>query len=230
MIKKKITKKNPEEKKEISINSKSQDKELKIIIISMIGLIAIFLLTAWFFDSLKDFEYQGLKFTKERFGEIPVFHYTYSYKNLEGSLIKYNLYLRKDPRKNNVPVEGEIVFPIGGYVYMTINSTGLLQCENALRDYAGLASFLSDNSLPIKSATVDKAEAEANNQDFADCSTYPENVVILTSAGSETKILKENMCYKITINNCEFLDAMEKFKVQAAIDARARARQSSFPK
>src|SRR3989344_265330 len=121
--------KEKKEKREKNLNKGIINRQLMIILLGMGALIIIFLISSAVFQSLNKFEYNGLTFTKEKFGQIPVYHYYYFLKSKQGQLIKYNLYLRIDPRKNNVSVDGEILLKDDRSVYLSINTTGLTQCE-----------------------------------------------------------------------------------------------------
>src|SRR3989344_7997157 len=92
----------PEEIKEIPKN-----KHAKIfwVLGLLIFLIAVFFLSNYFFSRLNTFKYEGLTFTKEKFGEIPVYHYYYYIT----PQLKYNLYLRNDPRDSTVSLTGNAV-------------------------------------------------------------------------------------------------------------------------
>ena len=206
------------------------DKELYWILGAMVGLIVVFLISFSIFQSMKTFEYQGLDFTKEKFGEIPLYRYYYFTNSLSttGAVIGepklVNLYLRNDPRKINIPIEGEIEFPRKGkFVYITINGTGLDQCKYSSIALASLSSFLTQNDFTVKGAVPNEAEAEENNIKYATCETRPDNAVILIQTGQETKIVKEaENCYVISSTNCEILPAVERFMIQVIIDAKAR--------
>lgn len=191
----------------------------------MVALIALFLVASYFFQQRHSFEYNGLTFTKELFGEIPVFHYYYYYqKPGTQEFVKYNLFLRGDPRKNDVEFEkdGAVEFPLDKTVYVSVSGYGLEKCEKASVAISSLATFLGDNSLSVKGATPRIVQSEINNLTYAECKTKPENPVIEISVGEETKIIKQGMCYKIQVANCEILDAVEKFEVESVLDARAR--------
>ncbi len=207
-------------------NSKAKysiNKQLLIILIGMATLVIIFFIASAFFQRLNKFEYNGLTFTKEKFGQIPVYHYYYFLKGKQGQLIKYNLYLRIDPRKNNVSINGEIVLRDDKSVYLSVNSTGLTQCEYGAAGIASLSQFLSGNQLIVRGASPDEKEAYDNNVWHATCEKWPSDTVILIEKGDSTKIIRDNEnCYRIEVTNCEILDAIEKFQTQSIIDARER--------
>lgn len=204
-------------------NISNTQKQINWIIGWLVGLFILYLILASVFSRLGTFTYEGLAFTKEKMGKIPVYHYSYYYESNSGGLIKYNLYLRSDPRKNNVKVDGEVGLAKGKFVFISINGSGLSSCEDSNIAVASLSAFLTNNEFMVKGASVDGEEAKANNVIFANCENRPDNQVIVIGKGNETLIVKKDMCYTITAKCEEILQAVEKFEVQAILDAKARA-------
>ncbi len=215
--------------KEISeeVIPKRKTKEIYVILAFMAGLVILFLISVSIFNSLKIFDYEGLTFTKERFGEIPVFHYYYYINNpITGNVIaKYNLYLRNDPRENDVPIEGEIEFlSPQEYHYISVNGTGLEQCPQSSLAIGTLSAFLTNNQLSVKGASPESEIAEKEVVPYITCENTKDRVVILIQSGNETKIERiGKRCHVISVSNCEILEAIEKFEVQSILDARKRA-------
>lgn len=218
--------KKEEENKEIPGSAKVERKNNQIFwIIGMIlFLVVVFSISYYIFSSYRSFEYTGLTFTREKFGEIPVFHYYY-YITPE---LKYNLYLRNDPRENNVPVTGKIIdngieFSKDERVYLSVDPKGLTECEYGRVGIGSLASFLADNQLNVKGAAPDEKLAKEANVNYATCEFRPDDVVIILKEGEQTRIVHDkDKCYVIEVANCEIMPAVEKFQVQAVLDARAR--------
>ena len=220
-----------EEKKEEPLEEKKWEpnKNQTVWIIGiMVGLIVFILVFYFAIQSMKTFSYNGLTFTKEKFGEIDVYHYYYYFSDASGQVYKYNLFLRNDPRKNNVPVTGEpIKFDKEKTVYISINDSGLRNCSYSSIAVAGLSQFLTNNMVKVKGALLDKREALLDNRTYASCEDNMNGTVIVIESGSETGINIKGDCYKITSSNCGILDATEKFEVQAILDAKAAASSSS---
>jgi len=223
---KKGLEKKEEENKEIPSSAKVERKNNQIFwIMGMIlFLIVTFFISYYIFSIYRNLEYEGLSFTREKFGDIPVFHYYY-YITPE---LKYNLYLRNDPRENNVPVTGRIVdkgieFSQDEGVYLSVDPKGLTECEYGRVGIGSLASFLADNQLNVKGAAPDEALAKEANVKYATCEFRPDDIVIILKEGDQTRIVHDkDRCYVIEVANCEILPAVEKFQVQAVLDARAR--------
>jgi hypothetical protein len=208
-----------------------KNKELYWILAFMVFLIILLFATSALFKSRNSFNYKGLLFTKEMFGEIPVNHHYYYFTDpITKTEYQYNLYLRIDPRENNVSMEGKTNFIYGKTVYFAINSTGISNCSTSQRDLATLAAFFTNNLFPIQVGLANREEANASNNTRIDCDIYPRNSVIRIQSGNETKIYKEENCYIIQVANCQILESVEKFEVQSILDAKEREKAKASSK
>jgi heme/copper-type cytochrome/quinol oxidase subunit 2 len=219
------------EKKEHGLKnriSKKNNNELYWVIGTIAVLAIVFFASYNLFSSFKTFQYEELTFTKEKFGDIPVFHYYYFY-NYAGEQFKYNLYLRNDPRKNTVPLTGaaiqnDIKFSLGKFVYISLDpNNSIAGCEYSAVGIGSLSSFFVDNQIKVRSASTDRALADELDIQYAECGVYEENNVIILKSGPETKIIREDpICTIIEIANCEVMEAIEKYQVEALLNARER--------
>lgn len=209
------------EKKARNISKKEKDNQLKWILGTMVGLIVVLLLIYYIMNSINKIEYKGLTFTKEKFGEILVYHYYYYFTDNENQLIKYNLYLRNDPSKNETPIEGKI--ELGRHVFISYDSS-INQCQQNALAADSLTKFLVNNQLSVKAGVPNQEEARASNITYIDCNTNPDDATILIKAGNETNVVRENNCYVISVSDCNILNAVEKFEVQTILDAPQRAK------
>jgi len=239
MAKKKQKKEETKEKetvKEKESKTSKVDRELYWILGVMVGLILAFLVANSVFESLNHFNHGGLSFTKKQLGEIELFHYYYSFTDpgaITGSVIseprRFNLYLRHDPRENDVPISGAemINFRTDIPVTISILGDGLTQCEFSNVAVSNLATFFTANLIDSKGATLDEELAEQAGIRYASCEdSEPMEQIIEIRSGEETKIEVESAsCFKITAANCEILPAIEKFTVQAIINAKEKQSQ-----
>jgi len=228
-----VEKKKELEKKETKEDNKnsSSGKELYWVLGIMVGLIAVFLISSYYFQGQQNFEYHGLDFSKQMLGEIQLYEYHYfsnSVNRITGQVIGeprlVKVYLRGDPRKNDVPVDGKINI-VSDTVYVSINGTGL-DCEDSNIALAGLSSFLTQNGVHLQGAVVDSEEALEYDLEQVTCETYPDSTVIVVQSGDKPFIQTKNNCYILQISDCDVLSTTEKFIVQSIIDARERAQQS----
>ena len=209
-----------DKKKNKVVKKKRVDKQIYWMFWIMIFLVLVVLLIYYIKINANIFEYKDLKFTKEMFGKIPVYRYTYHFEGRTG-FMTFNLLLRIDPRENKVPVNGDITFPIGKTAYISVNSTGLNECEDSRIALSSLASFISNNQIKVKGASPDPIKANESKVVYATCDNYKDNPVILVQKADNTEINNVGLCYTINVNNCEILSAIEKFEIEALLNARA---------
>ncbi|OIO81818.1 hypothetical protein AUJ84_00270 [Candidatus Pacearchaeota archaeon CG1_02_32_132] len=185
-------------------------------------LILVFMISSAFFKSLSKFDYQGLEFSKDKYGELPVFKYYYIFNAPSGQLIKYTLVLKTDPRKNEVPIEGDkIEFMRGKPIFITSSEAELGSCRERIVALATLSAFLTDNQLKVQGAINDYNESVFYNQKYITCENRPNNLVIEFNSGDETKIEINGDCHKITVSpDCDIVKAVEKYELQSVLDAR----------
>jgi len=211
----------------VTKKSHETNTELYWIIGVMASLIAVFLVSNTIIGSLDNFEYADLDFEKYRVSDnLDVLKTNILIGQPDGGILDFTLYLRNDPRKNTVPVYGEIEFPNQRAVFITLEEDGYQECEDGLIGIATLSTFIQASGLVPKSAFSSESLAEELDKDYVSCETHPQNVVIMLKNGEETKITKQGElgnCYVISINSCEVMPAIEKFEMQAIIDARNSA-------
>ncbi len=197
------------------------EKEIIGVIVFLVGLVIIFLIASSYFKSLNSFEYEGLSFSKKRVGEIPFFHHNY-YLKVDQKLINYNLYLRYDPRDNNVTVEGvksRLLAP-GAVVYVSVDGTGIQECRFGNLAIGTISSFLSDNQMEVIGGNLNFWDSGAKADQWTTCKNRPGNRVVEILQGNETKITLEGNCYRVEVANCQILEAVEKLEVQSLLDTR----------
>ena len=215
-----VKKKKPKKKK--FTKERKVEKELLWIIGFIVLLVIVFFVVSTIFKSFNSFDYNGLAFTKEKLGDILLYHHYYYFTGNDGGLIKYNFYLRNDPRENNVSLEGDKIVYDGGFaIYISIDPTSLQQCRQGVLAVGDLTSFLVDNQLFVIGGNLDFWDAGLKRQDWITCENRPQNIVIEINNGTETKINIDGLCHQITISNCEMLESTERYKTQAVIDAKA---------
>ena len=211
-----MKKKNLEVRKERKI-----ERELLGILAFLAVLVIAFLIASAYFRSLNSFEYNGLTFSKQKLGEIQLFHHTYYVKTSSGQLAKYNFYVRNDPRENNVSISGKSnLLSAGSVAYLSVNSDGLQQCIYGPLALGSISSFMSDNQMKVVAGNLDFWQAGVRRDLWATCENKPGNRVIEILKGNETKVTIKGNCYRIEVANCEILEATEKLELQSLIDAR----------
>ena len=140
------------DKEPSSFNIQVRKTELTWIAGVMVFLLVVLFLTSYLTKSTNTFTYQTLKFEKQLYGTIPIFVYGYTFKDITEQGVhayQYQLLFRLDPRKNDLPVLGEIAFPFGRDIYISVNTTGFNACSTTSRDFASLSGFLTSNLFNI---------------------------------------------------------------------------------
>lgn len=202
------------------------EKDLVKVVLFCVGLVIIYLIASYYFKSFNHFEYEGLSFTRERFDQDIVYHYYYYYTTPDGRTLQYNLYLRNDPRENNVTIEGERLLLEKKYVYLTYDDSFPYECRFAGSSNVDFVLFLKQNQLSVFSGVTNETNAEETNRTHITCENQVSSAEVFEfHGGNETKITVDGNCHRIYIgSDCRVRDAFEKLKVQLIIEAR---RQSS---
>lgn len=184
----------------------------------VVFLVLLFFVSSYLIKMAYNFNYEGLSFTKEKFDDLMVYHHYYYFKDGYGELFQYNLYLRNDPRENNVSVNGKIVYPTQkDFIYISIGED-IEKCSDSSLAIAQLSSFITDNQMFLKTGLSNESKAKESSVPYVSCEKYPDDFVVSLMIGDRTKIVKKNKCYEIEIANCDILKAVEKFEVQSLID------------
>lgn len=202
---------------------KEMDGETKQLIYVLASIAIIFLSFIGIYFGIKvskQFEYLNLEWTIENMAKpgyksINVYHTIFP-KNYKGeNLGVHNLYLRKDPRKNNISVNISTLSFSKNYI---VTSDPLLRtCEDA-----GLAFYsLGDITLalPFIKNIIDGSiniDNIPDGQVYADCQNSSiSTTVVKLFLGNETKVYSNytnQNCYLIELESCEdLLIASEKF-------------------
>lgn len=192
-----------------------------IVIVVIVGVVFYVV-----FSTLGTVNYNGMIYKMEKYGEVIVYKYSYSFIDpINKEVIKYNLYVRNNPKKNDMPFNADIVYPeAGSEVKLIINGSGLLKCEDSSIAVGTISQFLVNNGFKIKVATTNMSISRENNITYATCETHPYDFMLYLGAGEQTQVSQQRKCYKIEAANCEILKAVEKFMVESVAQARDRAR------
>lgn len=214
---------NEEKPKKVSKKEKEIDSQVLKIFLFLAGAVVIFFALYNLFSADNEvgtsFQYMGLNFTIVEIEGVKFYHYPYLFATPFGPQ-GYNLYLRIDPRENNIPIEGDkIIFPQNA-VYIGIENDALSNCPSGVLASTSLASFLVGNRFTPKAGEVNALVAEERNQTWISCQSVPFNTVIEMRHGPETKVIVDGDCIQIIADSCEILEPTEKFILQVLLDAK----------
>jgi len=215
---KKLEKEKQEINKKTSKEEKLQNKYvLTIVIIAAALLLTIFLVTVAS-NMAKHFEYTGLKFEKVMFDKMPFFYTKIQITRPDESVVNYNLYLRNDPRSNNIPVYTEMRFQ--KEVAVTTDDA-VSNCSYAGVSGVLLGQFLNAMGTDVYTGTTDFEIAKERGIMYIACVPNQNYTLISIKQGSVTKITQSDTnCYNLEIANCELLNATERFVMASISQAR----------
>jgi hypothetical protein len=194
---------NEEEEKKDN-QKKAQNKQLKNILMIFGGLLVIFLLGFALVDSVRHFEYNGLKFNVVKEQDLIFYNVAFPiYSSITGNPIaNYNIYLRKDPRElDAIPIKGGMVLRED----LVIEMKDEFKCDGD--GIIALANFVKSFKL-IGTEVIKDPEAG--------CDEERRYVHMTIQPGNETSIDQTGpACYIMEIKDCEILEGTEKFIVEA---------------
>ena len=205
---------------------KKQNNQVKWALFIMVGIVVIVVLVPYikmnYFDK---FNYKGLDFQKTTLGDLVFYSTRFPVVSGTGQVTgSYSVNLRNDPRDlEYIPVnvkDNKIKFARDGMefgnVYISLYPF-MEMCEDTGIAMATLSGFLTDSGLYVQSGVTDNAYARDNNQTHKWCSPF-ETVIVVSdrgevfTEGNETSISEIGAnCYEIKFDNCEVMQASEKF-------------------
>jgi hypothetical protein len=195
-------------KKKLSKN----ERQLRLILIIM-GVVILAIAAAYYIaSSLNKFSYGGLNFEKINYDQLVLFHSKMPILNQQGGILAYyNIYLRTDPRKTNVPITGAIKLMSNVKVSL---EPGTEDCSDNGIAGATLGTLFQAAGITPTSGTTDKAAADEKQTNYITCADSTNSTVIIIRKGNSTEINQESRnCYSINFKNCEIMVAVERFVV-----------------
>ncbi len=186
----------------------------------IIAVFAAFLIPYFWVDSSKHFEFANAEWVFEEYenlniyhGKIPIYY--------QGQLyVTFNLYLRNDPRKNDIPADINISF----FPNIVVSqSEEVMNCPDSILVSSGLGQIGS--MIPfvkgVSGAMSSEEGAERWNVPFADCSSAGNGktviMVRMSPDGKSSVSFDESNsdCYSLNVGSCEDnLMVSEKFMLE----------------
>ncbi len=218
MVKKKKEAKKTETEKKPSKKIISEENQQLIWFFIIIAVVfASFLGPYFYIEGLKKFDFAGIEWVQEEYTNLEVYHGRFFAFN--GADVIYNIYLRNDPRTNNVSVEGDFnIFRSKGFIAL---ESSFENCRGeGVRVMADLAAFLRSGVgvTNLDVATTNLNFAKESGRTFADCSTPKDVTVIKIQKGDGSWIYQDEenpFCYTINVDTCDDIKPVEKFMIEA---------------
>lgn len=211
----KISKPEEPEKKTAEEQIKKENKTLRNLFIGLGIFVAVLVVVVLIANSMTRFEYGGLKFNIEKFGNIIVYRTFFPVYSKTGvnlmtggavteHVADYNIYIRNDPRKlEEIPFNGDLVLLSN----MVINTSGDFTCDGegviAVANMVKLFDILGINVIKDSNAT---------------CDSQGRYMFLQIQEGEDSEINKiSGGCYELNVNNCEILKVTEKFMIETLV-------------
>jgi len=214
---KKVSKKEPIEEGVGKKIVKKENKQVTWFLVLAGVVFASFLIPYFYIESLKSFDFAGIPWKIEALGEQKIYHGRFY--ALSGADLIYNIYLRIDPRENDVFASGTFnLFRYGAYISL---SPEVNKCRGEVsRVMVDLGSFLKAG-VGIANLAVATNNPDYSNETglpYIDCSNLHERTIIIIEKGEERSVVQSNEnpdCYIITVNDCNDGAPIEKFMLES---------------
>jgi hypothetical protein len=194
---------------EVKIATKDQiahQNRLLRNILLIIGIIVVgFVLVLLVLYSMNNFEYNGVKYNVLKEGDITFYHTDFQSRFVKpGITVRYNVYLRNDPRElKNIPFEGNLAM----LEMAVIDSKENFDCEGD-----GAIAIANFNQIMKAMGTEVIRDPEAS------CDSSGRYMFFDLKSGEETKIVQTGpACYDFIIKDCEVILATERFLIETSI-------------
>lgn len=217
------------EEEVVSEEMKARENTTLIWVLVIVGIVFASILIPYFWiESTKTFEYGRINWTVEDYDNLKIFHGRFV--SLTNPNLNYNIFLRVDPRKNDVDVSGTLDdFKYGGIISLATETD---ECRGDLaRSLLDLSAFLRQGIGvgPVESAFINEEWANETGKKFVTCENTKDRTVVVVDIGEERGIVKSDVnpyCYVITAETCEDSAVVEKFMVSAVADFGEKLRAS----
>ncbi|MFH1451696.1 MAG: hypothetical protein ABIF88_00810 [archaeon] len=199
-------------------SSGKEEVQLIWFFLIVVVVFASFLIPYFYIESLKSFDYEQISWTIEDLKGLKIFHG--QFVSIQSNSLIFNLYLRNDPRDNNVSTVGDFKqFRYRAYISVSEDIDVGCRGKEVSRVMVDLSSFLRDG-VGIKEIDVGASTEDYSNKSgmhFISCANTLDHSVIIVEKGNSSfvKQSEENpFCYTIQVSNCDDLLPVEKFFVE----------------
>jgi len=186
-----------------------------IIIAIILGFVLIPVLYHQIFEK---FEYGGVKFEKIKEGQLTFYHGQFPIIYKGNFYAVYNIYLRHDPRKNQIPLETNL--SLSKKISISLND-GAASCTDAMLGQMELGKFFSAFPFVNKNITTgfyNASLAKEFNISPITCDNASKDHTVLIIQKSQTPSIESGSaenCYVLNIGECKYLETVERYIVGA---------------
>lgn len=199
----------------------NEEKQLRWFFVIVGTIFAIIIISYFASESAKSFEYSGIAWKIEEYAEPTGTIYHGIFPALIEANLNYNIFLRIDPRENDIPTEGVFnKFKYGGVISL---SPEVDRCRGELsRVIFDLGAFLRQGVGvgSLVSGSTDKIIANESNRTFVQCDTVLDRTVVVVELGDSSVIqdARNPFCYTIKAKDCNDMSSVERFIVKTVED------------
>jgi hypothetical protein len=222
-----------EDKKPTKKDIEESENKMLFWVFVVVGVIFAGILISYFWvEGSKSFGFGGIDWRVEDYEYLRIYHGRFvSFANPD---LFYNVYLRVDPRENNVATTGTFdSFKYGGVIAL---SPEVDACRGELsRGIFDLSAFLRQGASvgPVESASSDRFVAVESDRRFGSCDTILDRTLVIVDISprddsgdpGEPRVLQDEKnlyCYTIYAKDCEDISGIEKFIVKSVVDFRLK--------
>jgi len=192
----------------------SQEIGAKWLVIGLVGIVASLFIFGWILSESKKVDYIGLTFTKENFGQIPIYTSPLSGKTVYGEDINFKIALRNNPQDSKIPIVGNLYYDSDRQVYLTIDlDSGVDKCSS--ESLVGLGQFMDAMGFDIQTGLTSKEKAKEYGKPYVICENTNGATVLVLTTGNESQIVQQGNddCYVLSVNNCELTEVVERLEI-----------------
>ncbi len=214
---KKQRKNNSKKKKTSSLENKSLNQFLWLVVFIVVLILAIIFVPKIYHEIFNKFEYGGVKFEKMESANLVLYHgqFPIIYKGNLSAI--FNTYFRTDPRDNHIPIETNLT--LGKNVVVSFGED-VQYCKDIMIGQIGLTQFI--RAFPFvknvsSGATTDEV-AELYNISKFDCKNASmDRTVIIIQKSENASIVSgsKNNCFILNVGDCKYLPTVERFVMGA---------------
>jgi hypothetical protein len=207
-----MAKRKVKQKSKVNLLDKQAMLVFGAIAIFLVGLIA----TPYIYHQLfEKFNYAGINFEKTRFEKITFYKGVYPIIYQGKFIHDYNVYLRTDPRKNQIPINTNI--GISSNVTVSLEPEATF-CQSAILGQSLIGQFLS--AFPwVKNVDVASNNAEiakAQNWSYATCNVSNQDHTVFIIQKSEAPSIEKSErdnCFIVNVGECQNIETVERLVV-----------------
>tara|TARA_Y100000310_G_scaffold76463_1_gene72952 strand:+ start:5313 stop:6092 length:780 start_codon:yes stop_codon:yes gene_type:complete len=192
----------------------SQESGAKLLVIGLVVVVIGMVVVGWVISESKKVDYIGLTFTKENFGQIPIYTTQLSGMTIKGNPLDFKLALRDNPKESEVPFVGNLKLDGERDLYLSVDmESGVYECgSDALINFGYFMGGLEYN---LQTAVTSKEAAEEYDKPMVVCDNTNGATVFVLTSGEESRIVQQGSddCYVLEVNDCELSSVMERLEI-----------------